>query len=136
MAEFRPQGQSGQGAGRSHEPSRTPFREIVRFGIVLALILAALVFFVRILLKLETRTLREGGLGLPVAELRAPVPEPRLETDPALDLERERRLEDRQLETYGWVDRERRIFRIPIQEAMDNVLRRGLPARIPARPAE
>jgi hypothetical protein len=136
MADRHPQGSSGQGAGRSHQPSRIAFWKIVGFGIVIALVLAAAIVLLRIFLKAEIRTNPKEGIGIPVAEARAPMPEPRLETSPADDLEAMRREEDRQLETYGWVDRDRRIFRIPIQAAMEKLVRRGLPVRAPTRPAE
>jgi hypothetical protein len=56
-------------------------------------------------------------------------PEPRLQVSPSLDLETFRAREDQQLQTYGWVDRKAGIVRIPINEAMDLVARRGLPTR-------
>jgi hypothetical protein len=36
-----------------------------------------------------------------------------------------------QLETYGWVDKEGGVVRIPIERAMDLVLERGLAAEKP-----
>jgi len=35
----------------------------------------------------------------------------------------------RLLENYGWVDREAGVVRVPIEEAMQSILRAGLPAR-------
>ena len=56
----------------------------------------------------------------PVAERLGPrvPPEPRLQTDPAADLERLRARDARRLSTYGWVDRDAAIARIPIDRAM------------------
>ncbi len=56
-------------------------------------------------------------------------PEPRLQTDPRGDLQRLRAQEDRTLTTYGWVDKNAGIVRIPIDRAMALVVARGLPAR-------
>jgi hypothetical protein len=54
-------------------------------------------------------------------------PAPRLQHDESGDLAALRRVEDGQLETYGWIDRERGIVRIPIEEAMRIVAQRGVP---------
>lgn len=46
---------------------------------------------------------------------------------PVTDLGDMRRAEDRALSSYGWVDRQKGIVRIPIEEAKKLVLERGLP---------
>lgn len=61
-------------------------------------------------------------------------PAPRLQAHPAQELAEFRRREDLILGSYGWVDKEEKIVRIPIQEAMRIVAERGLP-RFPAVPA-
>jgi len=53
-------------------------------------------------------------------------PAPRLQSDPPLELERLRAEEKARLETYGWVNREQGIARIPIERAMDLVIEHGL----------
>ena len=55
-------------------------------------------------------------------------PAPRLEEHPWLDLKDLRDAETRQLESYGWVDKEHGVVRIPIERAMDLIAQRGLPA--------
>jgi len=65
---------------------------------------------------------------LAVGEEQAP-PEPRLQTNPREDLRALRAREDELLTTYGWVDKPAGVVRIPIEEAMKLVLKRGLPAR-------
>jgi hypothetical protein len=57
---------------------------------------------------------------------RAQPPAPRLQIDPKADLEHLRAQERERLTTYGWVDRERRIARIPIERAMELLAGRGL----------
>lgn len=54
-------------------------------------------------------------------------PEPRLQVQPRADLQRQRADEDRRLATFGWVDREGRIARLPIEDAMRLLAARGLP---------
>jgi hypothetical protein len=73
-----------------------------------------------------------GGAGgpdaAPPSEAGELPPAPRLQSDPPFDLERLRAEEKARLETYGWVNRERGIARIPVERAMDLVIERGLPA--------
>ncbi len=54
-------------------------------------------------------------------------PAPRLQTREPLDLAAFRREEAEILSTYGVVDRDQGIFRMPIEEAMKLTLERGLP---------
>jgi hypothetical protein len=56
-------------------------------------------------------------------------PMPRLQAIPTLDLERMHRDEDAVLSSYGWVDPQAGLVRIPIEEAKRLVLQRGFPAR-------
>ena len=58
-------------------------------------------------------------------------PEPRIQANPAVDMETLRRQEDAVLTTYGWVDRQAGIVRIPIDVAIAQVLEEGLPVRQP-----
>lgn len=50
---------------------------------------------------------------------------PRLQTKPADDLARLRAGEDAVLGSYGWVDREHGVARIPIERAMDHLAEKG-----------
>lgn len=52
-------------------------------------------------------------------------PAPRLEVRGSRNLKEFREAEEKQLESYGWVNRERNIVRIPITRAMDLVAERG-----------
>jgi len=56
-------------------------------------------------------------------------PEPRLQTNPLDELVALRAEEDAILGSYGWVDQEKGIVRIPVEKAMEILVERGLPAR-------
>jgi hypothetical protein len=56
-------------------------------------------------------------------------PEPRLQTNDQADLEKFRAAEEEKLNSYGWVNKEAGIIRIPIERAMDLIALRGLPTR-------
>jgi hypothetical protein len=59
--------------------------------------------------------------------LRIAPPGPRLQTNPAADLERFRADEQKKLDGYTWVDREKGTVRMPIREAMKKLVATGIP---------
>ena len=63
-----------------------------------------------------------------VTALKLP-PAPTLETTPVQDLKAIRAAEEQLLTSYGWVDREKGLVRIPIARAIDLLAQRGLPSR-------
>jgi hypothetical protein len=115
-----------------HEESDVNILAIFGFGA--GLIAVAIVVHVAILLffnVLESRARQQSASVYPLAagqENRLP-PEPRLQTDPREDLSELRAREDAILRSYGWVDRNAGVVRIPIDRAMELTLQRGLPAR-------
>lgn len=62
-------------------------------------------------------------------------PQPQLEKTPIPDLKAVRSAEDQVLNSYGWVDPQKGVVRIPIAQAMDQVLKKGLPVRTAVPPA-
>lgn len=54
-------------------------------------------------------------------------PPPVLQDDPATDLASFRRKEEQRLSSYGWIDRQQRIVRVPIARAIEILSERGLP---------
>jgi len=114
------------------EASDVNIRGILAFGI--GLLVAAVVIHVLVWLLFAYFASRESQLAardFPLAaeqQNRLP-PEPRLQTNPKQDLADLRRREEIILNSYGWVDRNAGIVRIPIGEAMKLTVERGLPAR-------
>ena len=56
-------------------------------------------------------------------------PEPRLQRTPVADLKAIRKDEDALLKSYGWVDPDKGVVRIPVDRAMELVLKEGLVSR-------
>ena len=121
------------------ENPASPFEErdvnvwaVGKFGIALALICVlslALLFGLFRFFEAQnggSKARFEQGVGIDASKLP---PEPRLEETPVLDLARMRAAEDQLLNTYGWIDKQNGIVRIPIDKAMDLLVQRGLPAR-------
>ena len=65
----------------------------------------------------------------PFASPRALPPPPRIQPDPGADLRSYRESEQNLLNTYGWVDRQNGVVRMPVDRAMELLLQRGLPTR-------
>jgi hypothetical protein len=96
---------------------------IARLGGMLAI--AIVLIFVAIFLFMHILK-RNAPVGL--AEGVEPPP-PRLQVQPNLDLANLRAREQEALTTYRWIDRKEQIIAIPIEQAIDLTIKRGLPAR-------
>lgn len=59
-------------------------------------------------------------------------PEPNLKSDPIKNYREFRRAEDEKLNDYGWIDKEKGIVHIPIEQAMKQLADKGLPEIQPA----
>lgn len=71
------------------------------------------------------------NLGASGPKMEAPAP--RLQVTPAAELAKLRGEAEAKLDSYGWVDRDAGLIRIPIQRAMELTAERGLPARTDAK---
>ncbi|HEY0369400.1 MAG TPA: hypothetical protein VGC85_07370 [Chthoniobacterales bacterium] len=58
-------------------------------------------------------------------------PQPQLQNNPQVDLANFETEQTKQLNSYGWVDKNAGVVRIPIERAMDLIAQRGLPSRGP-----
>jgi len=72
----------------------------------------------------------EGRTELGMEEVTTPTgPQPVLLTNENAVLEEFRQKEDQTLDTYGWVDQNAGVVRIPIERAKELALERGFPVR-------
>jgi hypothetical protein len=56
-------------------------------------------------------------------------PYPREQVSPSADLQAFRARENAKLNSYGWIDEKSGVVRVPIERAMDLLLKKGLPTR-------
>jgi hypothetical protein len=93
---------------------------VLSFGIVYG----TFVFFDR-----QENSANAAAQRYPLAEgFERPVPTPSLQTQPFGDLYTLREDEARKLGSYGWVDKEGGVARIPIDKAMEVIMQRGFTA--------
>ena len=121
-----------------HEPTDVSVTSVLAFGaglVVSAAVISVLVW--GLFVYFSGRAVRIGSTtdrSAQAPDRRLP-PEPRLQTDPRGDLGALLEAENRALTTYGWVDRNAGVVRIPIEQAMTLIVRRGLPQRPAKEPS-
>lgn len=98
---------------------------VIKFGVGLLVVTALVFLAVAWVFKLlDERARASMPQPPPMAErARRPPPEPRLEVSPGAALRSLRAREDEVLSSYGWVDRDAGVVRIPIDRAMELLVR-------------
>jgi hypothetical protein len=113
-----------------HELSDLSPRNIALFGIILSATIIGVVIITYLLFDaFYTSDRRSQPPVSPLSFSPEPNPEPRLLVTPGQDLKTMRAAEDALLNSYGWIDQEKGIARIPIQDAIEILGQRGLPTR-------
>lgn len=113
-----------------HERSDAEIRPILIFIVSLGVFIIIAMFMMSWLLNfMETSHQAAQSEISPLADQEQIPPEPRLQANPALDLEEMERREEELLNSYQWIDENAGIFRIPIGRAMELIAEGGLPTR-------
>lgn len=132
VGDMQPQGTIDPAHGPGHEPFEIKVRNILAFGIALAIV-CLIVFFVisTVFMGNFVRDERRAQLAVPerLRDDRGQFPEPRLQASPPGDLTTMRKEDAAALDSYGWVDQKKGIARIPIDRAIDILATEGLPTR-------
>lgn len=114
------------------DPEDIALGAILKMGLGLAVIIVATCAIVfGIYRVLEAREAKPMAPQYPLAaqtEQRLP-PEPRLQIHPRRELQDLREVEEKQLATYGWIDRRAELVHVPVDIAMKMLVGRGLPVR-------
>ena len=131
-------GRDANGDRTLHEPNTVNIPGVVKFFVWLsvAIIVVALLMW-GLLHYFDKRKAQEAPPPSPLApEVRVP-PEPRLQgapgsvSSPAEDIRRFREQQEQILNSYGWIDQQNGIIRIPIEQAKKMIEQKGLPATPP-----
>ena len=115
-----------------HEHSDVDIRAVFGFGAALMAVVGVVCLLMYVLFGYFAG--REGAQApaeypLAASQSHREPPEPRLQTDPRQDLADLRAKEEELLGSYGWVDKNAGVVRIPIDAAMTLTLQRGLPSK-------
>jgi len=133
----------------SHDHERKDVDVPALFSVAFLLLLLCIGIFIVVTLMMRYFNAHEPAVTAGQANIPAThaeeFPQPRLEIKPGATLAALRAAEDADLNSYGWVDRNAGIVRIPIDRAIQLILDRGLPdvgagktplSLMQARPAE
>lgn len=124
-----------QHGSEGYEHSDANVRSLSRFGVSLAILIALVMWGMVHTYNFFAKHESLGPPASPFEDQRQLPPPPYLQPQPATDLKRYCQMEEQQLTTYGWVDQQNGVVRIPVDRAMEMVLQKGLPAR-PAEAAD
>jgi hypothetical protein len=112
-----------------HETRDADIRSLLIFAAALAGIVLMVMFGMARVFHYFGATQSLGPPASPFAEARTLPPQPRLQVEPRIDLAHLRANEEAKLHSYGWVDPNSGVVRIPIERAMDIIAEKGLPVR-------
>ena len=123
---------SEQGPKIQYERTDADLKAVTKVGVGIALLATVVALALLPILKaMANRQSREDAAPAPIAgfDPARQAPEPRLQGEPFADWLALKARQEAQLTSYGWVDEDKGVTRIPIDRAMKMVLERGLPAR-------
>jgi hypothetical protein len=119
--------------GVSHERRDINVFQVSAFGIGLLLSCVVTVFIIWALFDFfyarEDAKNAKNPAALMIKDQNKLPPEPRLQAEPKVELKDLRADEEAILNSYGWVNPEKGIVRIPIDQAIDIVAQKGLPSK-------
>lgn len=112
-----------------HETTDARVRPLVLFLAFLALGCAGALVLMRWTFDaFERRAAERDEPGHPLA-VEQVAPAPRLQADPPAEYAAFAAEQRRRTTTYGWLDRDAGVVRLPVERALELVLEEGLPAR-------
>jgi len=121
----------------AHETRDANIRDLLLFGAVLSFMVIAGLVVSQVVFHYFVGHQGLGPPASPFENVRTLPPEPRLQVVAPRDVKQYKAAQDEVLKSYGWIDENAGIVRIPIDRAMDILLQKGLPVRggAPAKPA-
>ena len=132
MEEHKPQPIPEESLALGYEVRDVNIRNVVWLGVGLAVVVV--VVFVLIGLLYSFLNASQAAQSAPppplLEEAQGLPPAPRLQRSSALDMQQMRTSEDDILNSYGWVDQEAGVIHIPIEQAIDLTLEKGLPTQL------
>ena len=114
--------------GRDYQDRDIRIKPILWFGVVMVFVTIATFFGIEYYFKVLASREDRAGQPVTITERQLP-PDPTLQIWEFADLANYRAKEQAVLDTYGWVDRDAGIVRLPIEHAMELLLQKGLPVR-------
>jgi hypothetical protein len=128
-----PDGESGGRSPERYERTDASVSGLLKFAVGLAILIVIALFAMKWTFYLFTKVEPLGPPASPFENSRVLPPSPKLQVQPHLELKDYCESQLQQLNSYGWVDQNNGVVRIPMERAMSLVLQRGLPTRSPSQ---
>src|SRR5580658_8999835 len=119
----------GGDAGPGYETRDVNVAALLKFAVSLAVILFIVSYGMRWTFTYFAKTQNLGPAATPFENERTIPPLPRLQVAPQKEIHDYWESQQGIVDSYGWVDRQNGVVRIPVDRAMRILLQRGLPAR-------
>ena len=132
MATKKPETQNApvdRGAG--YEQRDANVKALLQFAFWMAVVLAVTMVGMKYTFDYFKKDIPLGPTASPMVKEtdRMLPPSPRLQVQPHVELQDYCAAQQRDVNTYGWVNQQSGVVRLPVDRAMDLALARGLPAR-------
>jgi hypothetical protein len=114
---------------RGHETSDANIRNLIISGVLLCCLVIAGLLVSGVVFHYFVGHQGLGPPASPFENVRMLPPEPRLQVSAPKDLKQYKAAQGEILNSYGWVDQNAGVVRIPIDRAMDILVQKGLPVR-------
>jgi hypothetical protein len=121
----------GGAAGPGYETRDVNTGALLKFAVSLTVILVVVSFGMRWTFNYYAKTQTLGPAATPFENERTIPPLPRLQVAPQKEIHDYWESQQDIVNSYGWVDRQGGVVRIPVDRAMRLLLASGLPARLP-----
>jgi hypothetical protein len=115
-------------AGHELSDLRPGYVAFFAFGLFAVLVISVVIASLIIHYK-TVQHAKQDTLMPRLAGEREAMPEPRLQVGAPNELRQLRAAEETALNSYGWVDKDAGIVKIPVDRAMEILVKKGLPAR-------
>lgn len=116
-------------ASAGYEKRDANAKGLLLFAFWMAVVLAVTLVGMRLAFDAFKKAEPLGPPASPIVTEQIHVPKPLLQVQPHLELWDYCAAQQKEVNTYAWVDRPSGVVRIPIDRAMELVLERGLPTR-------
>ncbi len=115
------------GAGYEKRDANIP--DLLKFGFWMAVVIAVTMVSMKFTFGYLDRTQTVQAPATTFTTQRELPPSPRLQVAARQELKDYCADQEKELNTYGWVDQRLKVVHIPVDKAMDMVLKNGLPVR-------
>jgi len=131
MATKKPAQNTPVDRGPGYEVRDANVMGLLQFAFWMAVVLAVTMVGMKYTFDYFKRDIPLGPTASPMVKEtdRVLPPSPRLQVQPRLELVQYCEAQQQQVNTYGWVNQQSGVVRLPVDRAMDLLLERGLPAR-------